>query len=223
MEPVHAETLRPEASIEGLDKHVVGRLGVLVFQGLQPPHLRRLKPVILFPPVEVGRLANSSLPTDIGCRHAVRALLHGPQPVQFVPTAGQVPQPRACNPARRLAWQLVCDAGDCFGLDERDMLPLQNATAQEHSFRQAGTLESWQQSVGRYAVGNSRLVLAISAAFAGPLIGPCAAEAAPTSRERLLPARAPRSMSPVAFGVAVMQTAMFAHGARQPTAWRAYR
>jgi uncharacterized protein (DUF927 family) len=75
-----------------------------------------------------------------------------------------------------LAWQLVCDAGDCFGLDERDMLPLQNATAQEHSFRQAGTLESWQQSVGRYAVGNSRLVLAISAAFAGPLIGPCAAE-----------------------------------------------
>lgn len=49
-------------------------------------------------------------------------------------------------------------------------------TAHEHSFRQAGTLESWQENVARYAVGNSRLVLAISAAFAGPLVGPCSAE-----------------------------------------------
>ena len=53
---------------------------------------------------------------------------------------------------------------------------MQTATAQEHTFRQAGTLESWQQNVARYAVGNSRLVIALSAAFAGPLIGPCAAE-----------------------------------------------
>jgi putative DNA primase/helicase len=53
---------------------------------------------------------------------------------------------------------------------------LQSATAHEHSFRQNGTLESWQQNVARYASGNSRLVLALSAAFAGPLVGPCSAE-----------------------------------------------
>jgi len=33
-----------------------------------------------------------------------------------------------------------------------------------------GTLESWQKSVALFAQGNSRLVLAISAAFAGPLL-----------------------------------------------------
>jgi putative DNA primase/helicase len=65
---------------------------------------------------------------------------------------------------------------DCFGGDQRDTLLLQSATAHEHSFRQNGTLESWQQNVARYASGNSRLVLAISAAFAGPLVGPCSAE-----------------------------------------------
>jgi uncharacterized protein (DUF927 family) len=53
---------------------------------------------------------------------------------------------------------------------------LQSLTAHEHAFRQAGTLEGWQQNVARYASGNSRLVVAISAAFAGPLIGPCSAE-----------------------------------------------
>ena len=35
---------------------------------------------------------------------------------------------------------------------------------------QAGTLAEWQQHLGRYAVGNSRLVLFASAAFAGPLL-----------------------------------------------------
>jgi hypothetical protein len=65
---------------------------------------------------------------------------------------------------------------DCFGADQREMLLLQSATAHEHSFRQKGSLQDWKDNVARYAVGNSRLVVAISAAFAGPLIGPCSAE-----------------------------------------------
>ncbi len=65
---------------------------------------------------------------------------------------------------------------DCYGGDQREMLLLQSATAHEHSFRQNGTLQDWKDNVARYAVGNSRLVVAISAAFAGPLIGPCSAE-----------------------------------------------
>ena len=35
-----------------------------------------------------------------------------------------------------------------------------------------GTLESWQNNVAKYAVGNSRLVLAMSSAFAGALLRP---------------------------------------------------
>jgi putative DNA primase/helicase len=90
----------------------------------------------------------------------------------------QVKSSNRARATQRVGWHgnsFVMPDG-CFGVDERDTLLLQSATAQEHSFRQAGTLQSWQQNVGRYAVGNSRLVLAISAAFAGPLIGPCAAE-----------------------------------------------
>ena len=71
-------------------------------------------------------------------------------------------------------WFVLPD--DCFGADQRELLLLQNVTSNEHSFRQNGDLKSWQDNVARYAVGNSRLVLAISAAFAAPLIGPCSAE-----------------------------------------------
>lgn len=42
----------------------------------------------------------------------------------------------------------------------------------EHFYRTAGTLESWQEEIGRKCVGNSRLILAVSAAFAGPLLRP---------------------------------------------------
>lgn len=36
----------------------------------------------------------------------------------------------------------------------------------------AGTLDQWTDQIGRYCSGNSRLLLAVSAAFAGPLLGP---------------------------------------------------
>lgn len=37
-------------------------------------------------------------------------------------------------------------------------------------YKQAGTLVQWQQEVGRYCEGNSRLILALCAAFASPLL-----------------------------------------------------
>src|ERR1700733_8412405 len=90
----------------------------------------------------------------------------------------QVRSPARARATQRVGWHgnSFVMPDDCFGADERDTLLLQSATAQEHSFRQNGTLESWQQNVARYASGNSRLVLALSAAFAGPLVGPCSAE-----------------------------------------------
>jgi putative DNA primase/helicase len=44
----------------------------------------------------------------------------------------------------------------------------------EHTI--AGTLEGWQQEISSRAVGNQLLLLALSAAFAGPLLAPCNAE-----------------------------------------------
>jgi uncharacterized protein (DUF927 family) len=90
----------------------------------------------------------------------------------------QVRSPNRARATQRVGWHgnsfVLPD--DCFGADQRDMLLLQSATAHEHSFRQKGTLQDWQDNVARYAIGNSRLVVALSAAFAGPLIGPCSAE-----------------------------------------------
>jgi uncharacterized protein (DUF927 family) len=90
----------------------------------------------------------------------------------------QVKSPNRARATQRVGWHgnSFVMPDDCFGADQRDLLLLQSASAHEHPFRQAGSLESWQQNVARYAVGNSRLVLALSAAFAGPLVGPCAAE-----------------------------------------------
>jgi putative DNA primase/helicase len=90
----------------------------------------------------------------------------------------QVKSPKRARATQRVGWHgnAFVLPDDCFGNNERDALLLQSVTAHEHSFRQSGTLESWQQNVARYAIGNSRLVLAISAACAGPLVGPCFAE-----------------------------------------------
>jgi uncharacterized protein (DUF927 family) len=90
----------------------------------------------------------------------------------------QVRSPNRARATQRVGWHsnsfVLPDA--CFANDKRDQLLLQSATAHEHPFRQSGTLQSWQKNVARYASGNSRLLLAISAAFAGPLVGPCSAE-----------------------------------------------
>jgi putative DNA primase/helicase len=64
---------------------------------------------------------------------------------------------------------------ECIGGNTGEILLLENAS-QDHSFKQSGTLEGWQQQVARLAGGNSRLVLGISMAFVGPLLGPCSEE-----------------------------------------------
>jgi len=47
---------------------------------------------------------------------------------------------------------------------------LQTENRNFDSFRVSGTLEEWQQNVAQYAQGNSRLILALSIAFAAPLL-----------------------------------------------------
>jgi len=46
----------------------------------------------------------------------------------------------------------------------------------DNPYRRQGTLEEWKREIGEKCVGNSRLALAVSCAFAGPLIGPLGGE-----------------------------------------------
>jgi uncharacterized protein (DUF927 family) len=54
---------------------------------------------------------------------------------------------------------------------------LQATGALEHAFNVRGLLAEWQKRVAKYAVGNSRLLLAISTALAAAIVGPCGIEA----------------------------------------------
>jgi putative DNA primase/helicase len=54
--------------------------------------------------------------------------------------------------------------------DGSDEVILQAADRLDHALNVSGTLESWRSEIARPAQGNSRLVLAISAAFAAPLL-----------------------------------------------------
>ena len=47
---------------------------------------------------------------------------------------------------------------------------LQTSGAFEHAYYEKGTLAEWQDNVARYAIGNSRLLLAISTAFAAAIV-----------------------------------------------------
>lgn len=79
---------------------------------------------------------------------------------------------RRARAVSRVGW-----SDDSFALPDRtigagggDLVVYQGGAALDHEFRSAGTLEGWQDSVARLCAGNSRLVLAICAAFVGPLL-----------------------------------------------------
>ncbi len=63
-----------------------------------------------------------------------------------------------------------------FGNSGSERFVLQSLNGSEHAFHVSGTLDSWNEEVARRAVGNSRLVAAISTAFATPLLRLCNAE-----------------------------------------------
>ncbi len=74
-----------------------------------------------------------------------------------------------------------------------EQIILQTNGAVDSAQRTAGSLDGWKDEVARYAVGNSRLVLTLSTAFAAPLLYPTGAEsaastsAAPRRRARAQP------------------------------------
>lgn len=98
---------------------------------------------------------------------ALQALLSLARPVARVTTVD------------RTGWQ-----EDIFVLPDRaiassnagDRIIFPRAAAEAHPYEAAGTLEGWQERVATLAIGNSRLVFAISTAFVGPLLAPTASE-----------------------------------------------
>ncbi len=75
----------------------------------------------------------------------------------------------------RVGWHPTA-AGNVYVLPDRtygatgERVLLQTTTATEHALRCAGTQADWQQHVAALCAGNSRLVFALSCAFAAPLL-----------------------------------------------------
>lgn len=60
--------------------------------------------------------------------------------------------------------------------DDGERVVFQSETAMDNTFRTNGTAQAWRERVGALCAGNSRLVFAVSAAFAGPLLRPAGVE-----------------------------------------------
>jgi len=85
---------------------------------------------------------------------------------------------RRARAVSRVGWQ-----DGAFALPDRtieagggDYVIYQGKAALEHEFRAGGTLEGWQAGVANLAAGNSRLAVALCAAFVGPLLDAVGAE-----------------------------------------------
>lgn len=63
----------------------------------------------------------------------------------------------------------VLPSGETFGGGE-ELFVYQHSGGLAHHYAEAGTLEDWKREVGTRCIGNSRLLLSVSAMFAGPLL-----------------------------------------------------
>jgi uncharacterized protein (DUF927 family) len=89
-----------------------------------------------------------------------------------------VRSPARVTATSRIGWHegVFVLPNECIRGSSGQEVMLQTAGVIEHAFHQSGTLQEWQDGVARYAVGNSRLALALSTAFAAVLVKPCDAE-----------------------------------------------
>ncbi len=60
--------------------------------------------------------------------------------------------------------------------DDAERIVFQTDAAIENTFKERGTVEQWRSRVAALCAGNSRLVFAVSCAFAGPLLRPAGME-----------------------------------------------
>ena len=84
----------------------------------------------------------------------------------------QLQAPEAIFVTPRVGWH-----GKSFVLPEQtisppgaDVVVYQRSRGAAHRYYEKGTLQEWIEKIGRWCVGNSRLVFAVSLAFVGPLL-----------------------------------------------------
>ena len=83
-----------------------------------------------------------------------------------------------CNPIRKSRCVLQCGwfneafvlPSQTIGYVQKEKIIYQNISAIESKTDTAGSLADWRNKIAKKACGNSRLILAISASFAGPLL-----------------------------------------------------
>lgn len=90
---------------------------------------------------------------------------------------GLVKVPRMLQCVTRTGWHpgrdgpvFVLPGGASFGRAAADTILQADHASADAAYRAAGTLPGWQEGVAALSVGNDRLALFISAAFAGPLL-----------------------------------------------------
>ena len=95
--------------------------------------------------------------------------------LEFLSLVGTSVRARAVS---RVGW-----AGPSFALPHltigdtpTERVIFQNPDAGPHQYGAAGSLEEWQEHVAKLAIGNSRLVFMMSAAFVGPVLAPAQEE-----------------------------------------------
>lgn len=88
-----------------------------------------------------------------------------------------VETPRLLRCVYRTGWHrgdagpvFVLPGGEAYGPGAGDIVLQADHASAASAYREAGTLGAWQSNVAALAAGNDRLVLFISAAFAGPLL-----------------------------------------------------
>lgn len=83
-----------------------------------------------------------------------------------------------CNPVRKARCVLQCGwfknvfvlPEDTIGYIHGEKIILQNSSIIESKNDVLGSLDEWKEQIAKKACGNSRLILAVSAIFAGPLL-----------------------------------------------------
>jgi uncharacterized protein (DUF927 family) len=91
---------------------------------------------------------------------------------------GTVRVDRRARSVPRIGWHRS-DSGSVFVLPDetfgdvaRERVLWQTETRKETLFKTSGSVESWRREIGQRCTGNSRLVMAVSTAFAPPLLEP---------------------------------------------------
>lgn len=87
----------------------------------------------------------------------------------------EIPTERAWS-VDRVGWAdgafVFPDLESTIGTDDGKRMYLQATSGANHLLEKAGTLDDWRANIGHYCISNSRLVFAVSAAFAASLLTP---------------------------------------------------